>query len=144
MLKMGKNIIKLVKNNNWKKVKNSEHRNSWQPMRQASSFFFWGEWRAFVFIVPNRFSTCFIISQGVAQHVPNCTSLVPNSLPNVVLLELTYMGKYWDFYVQMFGVNTPILRISKVFRILLWWANERDSELGTQPHLINMSHMITL
>jgi hypothetical protein len=59
-------------------------------------------------------------------------------------LELTYMGKYWDFYVQMFGVNTPILRISKVFRILLWWANERDSELGTQPHLINMSHMITL
>jgi hypothetical protein len=36
MPKMVKNIIKLVKNNNWKKVKNSKHKNSWQPMRQAN------------------------------------------------------------------------------------------------------------
>jgi hypothetical protein len=109
MPKMGKNIIKLVKNNNSKKVKNSEHRNSWQPMRQASMYtrgpdpFSFEESGERLFFchsyVPNGFSTCFIISQGVAQHVPNCTSIIPNSLPNVVLLELIYMGKYWDFYV---------------------------------------------
>jgi len=82
--KMGKNIIKLVKNSNWKKVKNSEHRNSWQPMRQACK-----QGAQILFLLRRVESVCFLLSFLCSQWVLNMFHNFTRCCPTCSQLHLT-------------------------------------------------------
>jgi hypothetical protein len=72
---------------------------------------------------------------------------VTYALPNVILLEPTEVGQYWDYTFLSFGVNISMLKshhwnIFSDGRIKETHSNQKNLNLKGTPQLININHTI--